>query len=270
EKKSAPNSYYYFIEGGPVQIEVNDLETHKALRHNLHSAADREYRRLRKYYSSVVDTVTGAVPDLPAKQRLMKSYIAAHPDSYVALWDLVLDVSQARTDDDKRCLMANTALFSAAVKRSNTWRALAHDLEKELTLVVGKVFPELPVQPALSMATTTAMHRYTLVEFWYSHCRPCLEQAPAWKEVYKQVKDKGVAFLGISVDKEEHRGDWRKAIETVGMDWPQFLDVNGVEADRINVRVFPSNFLLDEKGIILKKDITPQELQAFLEAKAGQ
>ncbi|GAB4094480.1 TlpA family protein disulfide reductase [Flaviaesturariibacter terrae] len=270
KKNSGHTSYIYFIDGGNVRIAVDDLATNKELRTDIHSPANEEYRRLKRSFGATVDTLTGAVHDMQAKQRLMRRYISAHPNSYVALWELVFDVAQARTDDDKRSILRNTRFFSLAVQKSNTCRALAADLGRELQLGAGKIFPDLSLAPSVSIAALAKGRRYTLVDFWYSHCRACLVQAPALRELYTRYKDSGFGIIGISVDSREHRGDWLAAIERLQLAWPQYLDENGKEAERISVRSFPANFLLDDKGVILKKDLSPEELKAFLESKLGR
>ncbi|MDQ2721557.1 MAG: hypothetical protein M3Z26_17605 [Bacteroidota bacterium] len=43
--------------------------------------------------------------------------------------------------------------------------------------------------------------------------------------------------------------------------------MNGFEADKLSIDAFPANFLLNEKGEIIAKNIEPDELKKLLEEK---
>jgi hypothetical protein len=43
------------------------------------------------------------------------------------------------------------------------------------------------------------------------------------------------------------------------------LDMNDKETENLGINAFPTNFLLDESGKIIKRDIEPDQLKVFLE-----
>jgi hypothetical protein len=43
-----------------------------------------------------------------------------------------------------------------------------------------------------------------------------------------------------------------------------YLDENGVETAKQNITAFPTTFLIDDKGEVLKYNISSQELKIFL------
>ncbi|GAA4342010.1 hypothetical protein [Flaviaesturariibacter amylovorans] len=71
----------------------------------------------------------------------------------------------------------------------------------------------------------------------------------------------------LTVRTDHYEGDWLRTIRKFGLPWPQYRDVGGSEAARLNIVSFPSNFLLDAQGNILKKDLSPTELAVFLNAQ---
>ncbi|RYD93362.1 MAG: TlpA family protein disulfide reductase [Sphingobacteriales bacterium] len=257
-------SYYCFLDGGDANIFVADLKKDRNIGKAVLTAADREYAHLKRFCGNSVDTITGAIIDMQAKQQRMKAYISAHPYSYVALWELVFDFSQATDDAGKRAIRANTALFAVPLRQTPTCRTLRADLDKDLTLIVGQAYPQVKLLPALSLSTLAKGQRYVLIDFWYAHCKPCIAQLPALKALYDRFHANGFEIAGLSVDAAKDKGDWEATLRKYGMNWPQYRDVNGVEAERLGVRSFPSNFLLDENGVILRKDITLEELAVFL------
>lgn len=260
------NSSFYFLNGGDdVIVTVDNLSKSHSLGNKINTQSNREYERLKRFYSKTVDPVTGRVMDMQAKQKLMKAYIGQHPNSYVALWDLFFDFAYIQNNNDNQRLLANTKLFSPQLKRSNTYRHLVEIVSKRLILSAGATFPNLDIKPALPVQEVVKKNRFTLIDFWYSHCQPCLQQLPNLKRVYANHNVNGFSIVGISVDKKEHEADWQRVIQQTGLPWPQYLDLAGKESKNLGIDIYPTNFLVDDKGVIVKKDISPEELNDFLQ-----
>ncbi|WP_099366479.1 TlpA family protein disulfide reductase [Sphingobacterium sp. 1.A.4] len=47
--------------------------------------------------------------------------------------------------------------------------------------------------------------KVVLIDLLATWCGPCLAQEPHWKKIYEEYKDKGVAFVGISIDKNNSK-----------------------------------------------------------------
>jgi thiol-disulfide isomerase/thioredoxin len=104
--------------------------------------------------------------------------------------------------------------------------------------------------------------QYISVDFWASWCRPCREENPNLVKLYATYKAKGFTVLGVSLDKENQRATWLKAIESDGLTWPQVSSLtrpNPVAKD-YGVNAIPQNFLLDLKGRILAANMFGEEL----------
>ena len=52
--------------------------------------------------------------------------------------------------------------------------------------------------------------------------------------------------------------------------WKQILDTGGIKTNTIGINKFPSNFLLDQKGKIIAKDINPIVLENYLDSNLAQ
>lgn len=259
------NSYIFFADGGTVNIKLNDLSKDKNLGNHLNSKANKEYHSLKKMYSNSVDTITDEIYNMQTKQQTMQRYIAKNPDSYVALWDMVLDYPLIINKSDKESILRNTRLFSAKIKRTTTYQALVDNIMHDFELNIGKIFPNISVSLSDSLFKIINRNKFTLIDFWFSGCAPCIEQFPYYKKIYDTYKEDHFEIIGISVDRQKDEANWQKIIQKFDLKWLQYLDTDGKETDKLFIRKFPTNFLLDSTGKILQVDISPSDLDTFLQ-----
>ena len=106
--------------------------------------------------------------------------------------------------------------------------------------------------------------KYTLIDFWFSHCGPCIAQFPMMRNLYAKYKNAGFEVVGISIDKTEDKRAWLDAISKHKLEWKQYWDIDGKEAKRFFINLYPTNLLLDNEGRIIKKNILLEELEIFL------
>jgi peroxiredoxin len=101
-----------------------------------------------------------------------------------------------------------------------------------------------------------SLGKYTLIDFWASWCRPCLLQFPDLKKAYEAFHEQGFEIFGYSID--TNRSKWIKAIKGYQMPWINISDLNGWQspgATAYNVTFIPFNFLLNDKGEIIGKNL---------------
>ena len=290
EKNIGNNSNFFFIDAGTINIEIDDLSANKSLGNRLYSKSNKEYQFLKKLYSNSVDTLTGEIYDLATKQKTIEKYIFQNPNSYVALWDMVIDYAinmNYKNDNDKKILLKIARLLSLEIKKTSTYQALVKNINQDLKLTTGKifpnillnsiyqdaditggkVFPNIPLNAIDSLIPVIKKNKFTLLDFWFSYCKPCIEQFPLYKKIYDQNKSKQFEIIGISVDRKEDEANWQKVIKKFNLDWLQYLDTREIITRELHITSFPSNFLLDHDGKIIKKNISPQELEIFLQEK---
>jgi thiol-disulfide isomerase/thioredoxin len=203
----------------------------------------------------------------PGFDSTLYRYVQAHPASYVALWSLIERFSKFGHSQLREQAVA---LFASQVKASTPWQLLHTDMQQVL-IKQGAPFPSFSVQGVAQNAQPLLLPtaQYTLVDFWFSHCRPCLESFPALKDLYAAYQTKGFEIVSITTDPTEDIPLWHKRLTTYALPWPQYLDENAVAATKLKVHIYPATFLLDRNGNVVLRDITPEELAKFLATKLG-
>ena len=120
----------------------------------------------------------------------------------------------------------------------------------------------------MSIMSEVRKNKITVLDFWASWCGPCRQETPLMVEIYKKYKDKGLGFVGISLDED---GDaWKQATDQLGIVWPQMSDLKGWEnaaAQMFNITSIPHTIVVDQQGKILRRGLRGEQLEQFI---AGQ
>ncbi len=88
-----------------------------------------------------------------------------------------------------------------------------------------------------------------VINFWGSWCAPCRVESPEFQEVYAEVRDSGVQFLGINV---KDTGQLARAFEeNFGIEFPSLDDPRGEVALAFRdypASAIPSTIVLDRRS----------------------
>lgn len=192
-------------------------------------------------------------------------FTKANPNSFVSLWKLI-DIFSHK--GYKPLYDSIYTQFSAIIKSTYTGKMLEKKLEAASIVKIGAVFPSLNLSDSKKQEVFTlsnSHNKYTLIDFWHSHCSPCIKQFDTLKKLYSTYGTKGFSIIGISKENLKTITDWETVIKKHQLPWEQFLDLNGKECSNLSIYVFPSNFLLNDKGEIIAKQINTNDLSSFLE-----
>ena len=196
---------------------------------------------------------------------LLKNTIA-HPDNIIPAW-LMLDYMQRKGFGEKYFEIYKRLKNSH--KNTPFGNYVLTTIKNASSISIGANFPNLNLKNIDLLEHLTNVidtsKKYTLIDFWFAKCGPCIAQFESFIEVFSKYHQKGLDIITISTDKEKAIDDWRTAIKKHELPWTQFLDMGGIEAKRLQINSFPTNFLLDQSGKIIKKNIDIEELKILLD-----
>jgi thiol-disulfide isomerase/thioredoxin len=101
-----------------------------------------------------------------------------------------------------------------------------------------------------TFSSTELDGKVAVLNFWGSWCAPCRVETPAFQQVYGDVRDKGVAFLGLDV-KETSEQFALAFVDRFGIQYPSLYDPRGEVALAFRgypANAIPSTIVLDRVG----------------------
>ncbi len=225
-----------------------------------------------KFSSSIEDSMQYLRRIIEGKgDSILYTYIKNHNKSYVSLWELYNKVSMHGYN---QILNSSYYYLDKKLQKTITGISIKRILDVQKKIAIGSIFPKMPVRDHLGKMHSiqgNKLRKYTLIDFWHSHCGPCILQFPELQRIYEAYKPFGFEILGVSIDVEKNRGDWLNAIKINNLSWPQYWDVNYIQTTKLlGITFVPFNFLLDADGEIIAKNLEPFQVEDFLKKRYNQ
>jgi peroxiredoxin len=194
--------------------------------------------------------------------NLQKSFVKNNPESYVSpsiLGSLSYEMGVEEIESMINGL--DTAIIALPpIQRLKERVALLK------TVSVGKKAPDFIMDDVDGRPVALSSKigsKLLLLDFWAAWCGPCRQENPNIVKVYNEFHKKGFDVFGVSLDQKKE--DWVKAIADDKLTWTHVSDLQywGSAAARLYaVNSIPSNFLLDETGTIIGRNLRGEELYA--------
>jgi peroxiredoxin len=250
------------VTGSKTQDEYNAfIESNKPLS-DIYSRTYQEYQASRKANNTArlaqIEKQADSIQNEMLK--LQKDYVIKHPASYVTP-SILASLSYEMGPEELESMVNGLDTTLAALPQI---KSLKERLVVMKAVSVGQKAPDFtmndPSGNPVSLSSKLGP-KLLLVDFWAAWCNPCRQENPNVVKVYNEFHKKGFDVLGVSLDQKKE--DWLKAIADDKLTWSHVSDLKywGNEAAKLYaVNSIPSNFLLDEKGIIVGRNLRGDDL----------
>jgi peroxiredoxin len=93
--------------------------------------------------------------------------------------------------------------------------------------------------------------KIVVINFWFSHCQPCVAEMPELNKLVEKYKSKDIVFISITFDDKEKV---EKFLSNTKFNYTPIVGAMTI-IQKYNVNSFPSNLIIDKKGEIIYRKI---------------
>lgn len=208
---------------------------------------------------------------------LQIEYVKSNPESYISTLILEQLLGNKIIEKEEASEIYNS--FSKTLKKTKSGVKIGEivapepqeektEEESEEGVSVGDIAPDF-IAPDINgntQALYTSLGKYTLIDFWASWCGPCRVDSPNLVKIHETYKDKGLAVIGVSIDKDKE--SWQKAIASDKLAWTHVSYLKRWDdpiAKQYGVKSIPTLFLLDNEGKVIFRGNHAEDILPTLE-----
>jgi len=131
--------------------------------------------------------------------------------------------------------------------RLTTKEALAEMNKPLKKMNPGDPFPEFKLTrlDGTTIDKQSLKGRYTLVNFYFAECGPCVKEVPELNALANSRND--INFVAVTFD---NPAESKRFVAATGFNWPLLPDAQGV-ANGAGIKAYPSFVLLDRDGQVV-------------------
>lgn len=230
------------------------------------SIANVHNSKLPERELSILDSSRNELTDLGDSALL--NYMQIRPNSIVGVWKLT---ERFENFGGKLIYQNIIENHKNSLRSEKIWRDLDSIFNSPYTLFVGKHFPLMDLKTLdgklITFNPKDKDNLYVLIDFWFSSCKPCIAQFESLKTLYKEYHKYGVEIVSVSIDDSVNIKLWRETIFKYKLPWYNLLDAGGKIANQYGINSFPTSFLVDQYGKVLRVNISPNTLKLYLKSE---
>ena len=189
------------------------------------------------------------------------NFLTQHPDTDFSL--MLLESITLQKEFDAK--LANEILEKIPNKISNrqynieVMQKINFNINNALSkavIEVNSIAPDFtaPDPEGNQITLSEILGKVTILDFWASWCRPCRVENPNFVKLYDKYHEKGLNIISVSLDRENQKSRWIKAIEKDNLSWYNVSNLKYWQdpvALMYNITSIPATFILDDKGTII-------------------
>ena len=94
-------------------------------------------------------------------------------------------------------------------------------------------------------------NQMTVIDFWATWCQPCIRSIPLLNEISEEFAQRGVSFIGVSIDGPRNQSKIKPFAQSIGVTYPILRDMNSELMMELGVTAVPTLMLLDDEGELI-------------------
>lgn len=91
----------------------------------------------------------------------------------------------------------------------------------------------------------------TIIDFWATWCQPCIRSIPLLNEMAQEFEDKGVNFIGVSIDGPRNQSKIKPFLQSMGVEYPVIRDIDSELMSDLGVTAVPTLLIYDSNGDLI-------------------
>jgi len=192
--------------------------------------------------------------------NLEKKFVKTHPSSYISP-SIIVSLSYEMEAHEIESMINGLDTSITALPEI---KSLKEKVAVMKTVAVGQKAPDFTMNDINGSPVTLSSKigsKLLLIDFWAAWCNPCRQENPNVVKIYNEFHKKGFDVFGVSLDNSKEA--WVKAIADDKLTWTHVSDLqrgNNAAAKLYSVNSIPSNFLLDETGKIIGRNLRGEAL----------
>jgi peroxiredoxin len=263
----------YAIFAEELKSDVNAAKQLEFIRRNLSGLTEMKFTDSKKHYEEALKELNTLIKKYDGKREAMEArfyigniYNAMHNfDEAITYFDIVL--SQKNIEDlfkakalyfKTKALLAKGDFVKAKetveeLKLIDTRAADSFGSELSGSARIGMEAPTFQVSDVNGNLIDLSKYKGSIVilDFWATWCDPCITEFTKIKSMYQKFKDRGVQFIGVSLDDDIE--DLRGFVKQEQVEWPQIFDGKrwkGVIPSLYRIQIIPTMLVLDRESKI--------------------
>lgn len=194
----------------------------------------------------------------------IRSYIKEHRSSHVSLYAAASVLQNSANLHEINLLLK---LFKDSLHSSVYYKELEFRKEVLKNTQLGVQVPDFSMSDTSGtpLSLSSFQGKNLVLRFAASWHAASVEEIKQLHTIFDKNKNDEIVFLELGAERDLN--EWKKYITKNKINWYSFSDLKGTESTpfkTFGIKKIPSYYLLDKKGVILKRDFSINELEEYL------